>query len=297
MEKNISLGLVQMQCSETPAENLERALHLTEKAASQGADIVCLPELFRSRYFCQQENVDMFDLAEPIPGPSTHAFEKLANKLDITILVSLFEQRAAGLYHNTLAVIDGKKGLLGIYRKMHIPDDPKYYEKFYFTPGDLGFKAFETQHGILGTLICWDQWFPEAARITAMLGAEIIFYPTAIGWHPDEKDTHGTQQHNAWEMSMRAHAVANGCFVVAVNRTGFEPTPDTQEEGIRFWGQSFVAAPDGSVRYRAPSDEEAIHVVSVNLQEIEELRRGWPFLRDRRIDAYGGLTQRYLRGT
>jgi len=297
MENNRSLGIIQMSCSEMPAENLERALSMTREAAERGAKVICLPELFLSRYFCQEENAANFNLAEPIPGPSTEAFTSLARELDITILVSLFERRAAGLYHNTVAVIDGRVGLLGIYRKMHIPDDPKYYEKFYFTPGDLGFKAFNTQHGTLGTLICWDQWFPEAARLTAMLGAEIIFYPTAIGWHPEEEDTHGKEQHNAWELSMRAHAVANGCFIVAVNRTGFESTPGTEKEGIHFWGQSFVAAPDGSVMYRAPADKEAIHVVSVNLNDIEELRRGWPFFRDRRIDAYGGLTQRYLMGT
>ena len=295
MKKNVSLGIVQMSCSALPAVNLERALSMTREAAEQGAQVVCLPELFLSRYFCQEEHAANFDLAEPIPGPSTEAFAVLAEELDITILVSLFERRAAGLYHNTVAVIDGRSGLLGIYRKMHIPDDPGYYEKFYFTPGDLGFKAFDTQHGTLGTLICWDQWFPEAARLTAMLGAEIIFYPTAIGWHPEEQDTHGKEQHNAWELSMKAHAVANGCFIVAVNRTGFEPTPGAERKGIRFWGQSLVAAPDGSVLYRAPADEEALHVVPVNLQHIEEMRRGWPFFRDRRIDAYGGLTRRYLR--
>ena len=255
--KNLSLGIVQMRCSESPESNLEHALEMTEKAASLGARVVCLPELFRSLYFCQEENATYFDLAETIPGPTTTAFEDLAKRLNITILVSLFEQRAAGLYHNTLAVIEGKKGVVGIYRKMHIPDDPKYYEKFYFTPGDLGFKAFETEHANLGTLICWDQWFPEAARLTALLGAEVIFYPTAIGWHPEEKNTHGIQQHNAWEMSMRAHAVANGCFVVAVNRTGFEQTPGSETEGIQFWGQSFIAAPDGRVLFRASQDEEA----------------------------------------
>ena len=296
MENTLSLGIVQMNCSESPALNLQRALTMTKEAAGRGAKVVCLPELFLTRYFCQEENATHFNIAEPIPGPTTEAFTVLAEELDITILVSVFERRTAGLYHNTLAVINGRAGLLGIYRKMHIPDDPKYYEKFYFTPGDLGFKAFNTQHGTLGTLICWDQWFPEAARLTALLGAEIIFYPTAIGWHPDEQDSLGKEQHEAWEVSMRAHAVANGCFVAAVNRTGFEPTPGAEEEGIRFWGQSFVAAPDGSVIYRAPADEEAIQIVPVNLRDIEELRRGWPFFRDRRIDAYQGLNQRYLNG-
>ncbi|MFK7847092.1 MAG: carbon-nitrogen hydrolase [Rhodothermales bacterium] len=293
-KKLVGVGLVQMKCTDDQELNLEKALNLSQEAASRGAKVVCLPELFRSRYFCQEENASRFDLAEPIPGPSTDAFCSLAKKLDITIIVSLFERRAAGLYHNTVAVIDGDSGLLGIYRKMHIPDDPKYYEKFYFTPGDLGFKAFKTRHATLGTLICWDQWFPEAARITALKGAEIIFYPTAIGWHPEELEEFGAQQHDAWEVSMRAHAVANGCYIVAVNRTGFEPTPDTKDEGIRFWGQSFVVAPDGSILYRASVDEEAVHILSLDLKEIETIRRGWPFLRDRRIDAYALLTQRYL---
>ncbi len=294
MEKKLSIGIVQMACAESTEANLARAIALTEEAAAHGAQVVCLPELFRSLYFCQQEHVANFDLAESIPGPTTDAFVDVADRLGITILVSLFERRAAGLYHNTVAMIDGTYGLLGVYRKMHIPDDPKYFEKFYFTPGDLGFKAFDTQHGMLGTLICWDQWFPEAARLTAMMGAEVIFYPTAIGWHPEEQASHGTQQHDAWELSMRAHAVANGCFVVAVNRTGFEQTPETENDGIQFWGQSFVAAPDGTVLYRAPIDEEAVHVLSVDLKEVEKLRQGWPFLRDRRIDAYAPLTQRYL---
>ncbi len=274
--------------------NLERALVLTREAAAKGAKVVCLPELFRSRYFCQEENADYFNLAEPIPGPSTDAFTALAKELDLTLIVSLFERRSAGLYHNTAAVIDGKAGMLGIYRKMHIPDDPKYYEKFYFTPGDLGFKTFNTSQGALGTLICWDQWFPEAARLTALQGAQVLFYPTAIGWHPDEKDEFGTQQHGAWEVSMRAHAVANGCYVVAVNRFGFEPTPQAEGEGIQFWGQSFVAAPDGSIIYRAPVDEEVVHVIELDMGQIEALRHGWPFFRDRRIDAYSPLTRRFI---
>ena len=292
--KILPVGLVQMKCAERPAENLERALELTREAAQKGAKIVCLPELFRSRYFCQEERAAHFELAEPIPGPSTEVFTDLARDLDITLIVSLFERRAAGLYHNTAAVIDGRHGLLGIYRKMHIPDDPKFYEKFYFTPGDLGFKAFETENGKLGTLICWDQWFPEAARLTAMQGAEILFYPTAIGWHPEEKEELGEQQHGAWEVSMRAHAVANGCYVVAVNRIGFEPTPDHEGEGLIFWGQSFVAAPDGTIVYRAPIEEEAVSIVPLNMGQVEALRHGWPFFRDRRIDAYESLTRRFI---
>ena len=283
-----------MKCAENPVWNLERALEMTCEAAQKGAKIVCLPELFRSRYFCQEETVAFFELAESIPGPSTDAFTDLARELDITVIASLFERRAAGLYHNTAAVIDGRHGLLGIYRKMHIPDDPKFYEKFYFTPGDLGFKAFNTQNGNIGTLICWDQWFPEAARLTAMQGAEILFYPTAIGWHPEEKEELGEQQHDAWEVSMRAHAVANGCYVVAVNRIGFEPTPDREGEGLLFWGQSFVAAPDGMIVYRAPIEEEAVAVVPLDMGQIKALRHGWPFFRDRRIDAYESLTRRFI---
>ena len=294
MTSTLSIGMVQMTCSDSPEHNLQRALHMTSEAAAQGAKIVCLPELFRSLYFCQEENVANFDLAEPVPGPTTEAFCDLAKSLDIVIVTSLFEERTKGLYHNTVAVIDGSEGVIGKYRKMHIPDDPKYYEKFYFTPGDLGFKAFETRFGNIGTLICWDQWFPEAARLTALQGADIIFYPTAIGWHPEEQASHGKQQHEAWEISMRAHAVANGCFVVAVNRTGFEKTPGTVDDGIRFWGQSFVAGPDGSVLFRASTKREEVQVVSIDLAQIGELRKGWPFLRDRRIDAYQPITKRFL---
>lgn len=292
----LNIGLVQMQCAEDPGFNLSTALSLTRQAALHGAQVVCLPELFLSHYFCQTEDAARFELAEPIPGPSTVQFEALAAELDIVILVSLFEQRAPGIYHNSLAVIDGTRGYLGKYRKMHIPDDPKFYEKFYFTPGDLGFKSFDTSKGNLGTLICWDQWFPEAARLTAMKGAEVLFYPTAIGWHPDEKEALGAQQHDAWETSMRAHAIANGCFVVAVNRVGFEPTPGKSEnsDGIEFWGQSFVASPDGSILFRGPEKEESIDVISIDLNQISQLRHGWPFFRDRRVDAYAPLTKRFL---
>ena len=290
-----NVGLVQMQMTGDPDANLEHALAMTREAAAQGADVVCLPELFRSRYFCQTEDYAPFDLAEPVPGPTSEAFEALAAELDVVVVASLFERRAAGLYHNTAAVLDGQTGYAGKYRKMHIPDDPRYYEKFYFTPGDLGFKAFETSRGSLGVLVCWDQWYPEAARLTALQGAEILFYPTAIGWHPEEKEALGPQQHEAWETIQRSHAIANGCYVAAVNRTGFEPTPGAPEgDGIHFWGQSFVVAPDGAVIARAPADEEAILVVPIDLGQMDVTRTGWPFLRDRRIDAYGDLKKRFL---
>jgi N-carbamoylputrescine amidase len=289
----VRTGMVQMRCVEDPDDNLARALAMTEEAISQGAEIVCLPELFRSRYFCQVEDAAYFELAEPVPGPSTEAFERLATKSGATLIVSLFERRTAGLYHNTLAVIDGERGYVGKYRKMHIPDDPGFYEKFYFTPGDLGFRVFPGPRARIGTLICWDQWYPEAARLTALKGAEMLFYPTAIGWHPSEKEALGDAQHQAWETIQRSHAVANGCFVIAVNRTGFEPHP-SGESGIEFWGQSFIAAPDGRIICRAPVDEESVVVAELDLGEIASARHGWPFLRDRRIDAYGQITARYL---
>ncbi len=291
----LKVGLIQMSAGDDPNANLGRALALTREAAGSGAQVICLPELYRSRYFCQTEEHRFFELAEPIPGPSTEAFEALAAECGVTVIVSLFERRAAGLYHNTAVVIDGASGCLGRYRKMHIPDDPRYFEKFYFTPGDLGFRAFTTAHGALGVLICWDQWYPEAARLTALKGAEVLFYPTAIGWHPEEKARYGRAQHEAWELSQRAHAVANGCYVVAVNRTGFEPTPGAPAGvGIEFWGQSFVAAPDGTIVHRAGATEEGAIVVPIDLARCEELRTHWPFLRDRRIDAYGEITHRYL---
>ncbi len=292
---DLRVGLVQMRCSADRAANLDKALSLTRAAARKGAHVVCLPELFRSRYFCQTETPEVFEWAEPVPGPTTEAFEALAAELDVAVIVSLFERRAPGLYHNTAAVVDGARGYVGKYRKMHIPDDPKYFEKFYFAPGDLGFRSFSTAHGELGVLICWDQWYPEAARLTALRGAEVLFYPTAIGWHPHEKEALGAQQHEAWEVAQRAHAIANGCYVVAVNRTGFEPTPGTTDgDGIEFWGQSFVAAPDGTVLERAPVDEEAVLVVPLDRTQITESRTGWPFLRDRRIDAYEGIDQRFI---
>ena len=292
--KIVQVGLVQMACAVDPEANLDKALKLSREAAAQGAQIVCLPEMYRSRYFCQTEDHAHFALGEPVPGPSSEAFTALAAELDITIIVPIFEKRTAGLYHNSALVIDGQRGNLGLYRKMHIPDDPRFYEKFYFTPGDLGFRKFETHAVDLGVLICWDQWYPEAARITALLGAQILFYPTAIGWQPDEKAEYGKAQHESWEIAQRAHAIANGCFVVAVNRIGFEPDPSESGQGIEFWGQSFIVAPDGSIVVKAPVDEEAVIVTPIDLARCEISRTHWPFLRDRRIDAYTGITQRYL---
>jgi N-carbamoylputrescine amidase len=277
---------------EDPEANLRHALDLTGQAIKGGAKLICLPELFRSRYFCQSENAEHFALAEPVPGPTTAAFEPLARQHGVAIVLSVFERRAAGLYHNTAVVLDGEKGSVGKYRKMHIPDDPRYYEKFYFTPGDLGFQSFATQAGQIGTLVCWDQWYPESARLTALQGAEILVYPTAIGWHPEEKAQNGERQHAAWETIQRGHAIANGCFVIAVNRTGFEPDP-SGSGGIEFWGQSFVAAPDGRLILKGPPDREALLLADIDLSEIERQRQGWPFLRDRRIDAYADITKRF----
>jgi N-carbamoylputrescine amidase len=288
----LKLGFVQMAMDASPAANQERAEQGIRAAAAQGAALVCLPELYRSRYFCQSEDAANFALAEDVPGATTERLARLAAELDVTLVASLFERRAAGVFHNTAAVIDGARGFVGKYRKMHIPDDPRYYEKFYFTPGDLGFKSFRTRAANLGVLVCWDQWYPEAARLTALQGAEILLYPTAIGWHPEEKASHGADQHSAWETVQRSHAIANGCFVLAVNRVGFEPDP--RGGGIEFWGQSFLAAPDGRVLLRAPADREAVLVAEIDLEQIDRVRVGWPFFRDRRIDAYGDLTERFL---
>jgi N-carbamoylputrescine amidase len=295
----LKVGLVQMAMGEEPAPNLAKAIDGVRAAARGGAKLVVLPELFRSRYFCQTEDAKLFGLAEPVPGPSSDALAALAKELGVTLVASLFEKRAAGVFHNTAAVLDADGRYLGKYRKMHIPDDPRYYEKFYFTPGDLGFKSFQTAAAQVGVLICWDQWYPEAARLTAMQGAELLVYPTAIGWHPAEKATHGEHQHAAWETMQRSHAIANGCFVVAVNRVGFEPDPSAggnPRAGIEFWGQSFIAAPDGRVLARAPVDREAVLVEEIDLAEIDASRIGWPFFRDRRIDAYGEITQRFSAG-
>ncbi len=288
----ITLGLLQHACGKDSAANLKKTLSLAERAAKQGANIICTQELFRSQYFCQAEKHDYFKLAEPIPGPSTKAFQTLARKHGVVVIASLFEKRASGLYHNTAVIIDADGSLLGIYRKMHIPDDPLYYEKFYFTPGDTGFKAWETKFGKIGVLICWDQWYPEGARLTAMQGAEILFYPTAIGWHPSEKDEYGPNQHGAWETIQRSHAVANGCYVAAVNRIGVE-TPEGGD-GIEFWGQSFVAGTSGQIIAKASIDREEVMLVPIDLGKVDVTRTHWPFLRDRRIDAYGNLTKRFI---
>ena len=288
--RTVTVGLPQMTCGDDPAANLRKAIDRTRDAASRGAQVVCLQELFMGRYFCQVEDHRFFQLAEAIPGPTTQVFSDLARDLGIVIIASLFEKRAEGLYHNTAAVIDADGTYLGKYRKMHIPDDPQYYEKFYFTPGDLGFKTWRTRFGKIGVLICWDQWYPEAARLTAMSGAEILFYPTAIGWLPPEKAEYGERQQAAWETIQRSHAVANGAFVASVNRIGLERSGT---DGIEFWGRSFVADPSGQVLAKAGQTEETL-VVSCDLSQVDIVRTHWPFLRDRRIDAYGGLTKRYL---
>jgi N-carbamoylputrescine amidase len=307
--KQVKVALIQMRMGADPADNLQRALGFTRQAIDAGAQLVCLPELFRSRYFCQSEDAAQFDLAEAVPGPTTAVFEKLAAERGVSIVLSLFERRAPGLYHNTAAILDRSRGVVGTYRKMHIPDDPRFYEKYYFTPGDLGFRAFDTAAARLGVLVCWDQWYPEAARLTALQGAEVLIYPTAIGWHPEEKSQLGERQHAAWETIQRAHAIANGCFVIAVNRTGFEPEPVSRgtrpgdeaspgnqngSGGIEFWGQSFVAAPDGRLLVKGPADAEAVLLAELDLSEIERQRQGWPFLRDRRIDAYQDITRRFI---
>ena len=294
----VKLGLLQHACSADPAANLKKTLAAAERAAKAGANIVCTQELFRSQYFCQNEDHANFKLAESIPGPSTDAFQKLAKKHGVVVIASLFEKRASGLYHNTAAIIDADGSMLGIYRKMHIPDDPLFYEKFYFTPGDTGFRAWKTKFGKIGVLICWDQWYPEAARLTAMQGAEILFYPTAIGWHPSEKKQYGKAQHDSWELIQRSHAVANGCYVCAPNRIGHEVIigkdgKPVDKDGLVFWGQSFVASPDGQVVERAPVDKETVVITDCDLARVEFSRTHWPFLRDRRIDAYGGLTKRF----
>ncbi|MBM3831633.1 MAG: carbon-nitrogen hydrolase [Verrucomicrobia bacterium] len=288
----VTLGLIQTSCSANPADNLTKTLAQVERCAKAGAQIISTQELFRSQYFCQNEDHANFKLAEAIPGPSTDAFCKLARKHKVVIIASLFEKRASGLYHNTAAIIDADGSLLGIYRKMHIPDDPLYYEKFYFTPGDLGFKAWRTRHAKIGVLICWDQWYPEGARLTAMQGAEILFYPTAIGWHPSEKAEYGVNQHGAWETIQRSHAVANGCYVAVTNRIGLE-TP-IGGDGIEFWGQSFVAGTSGQILAKASMNREENLLVPVDLAKVDVTRTHWPFLRDRRVDAYGQLTKRFV---
>jgi len=288
----VKLGLLQTACSPDPEANLKRTLSLAEKASNQGAQIICTPELFRSQYFCQSEDHQYFRLAEPIPGPSTKAFQKLAKEKKVVVIASIFEKRAAGVYHNTAAIIDADGSRLGLYRKMHIPDDPLFYEKFYFTPGDLGFRSWKTRYGKIGVLICWDQWYPEGARLTALQGAEILFYPTAIGWHPKEKAEYGKLQHDAWEVIQRSHAVANGCYVAVANRVGLERP--VGGDGLEFWGQSFVAGTSGQILTKASANQEQVLIIPVDLDKVDVTRRHWPFLRDRRIDAYGDLTKRLI---
>lgn len=293
MINKFNIALVQIALNGSPEKNLEKSLTWVRKAVRQGGQVICLPELYRSVYFCQKEDTRYFDLAEPLHQTSYTAFSAVAKELGAVIIVPFFEKRAAGVYHNSAYIIDSDGSQAGLYRKMHIPDDPGFYEKFYFTPGDLGFKAVPTAFGKIGTLICWDQWYPEAARITALHGAHVLFYPTAIGWHPHEKEEHGARQHDAWMTVQRGHAVANGIYVAAVNRVGFEQ-PEKDHPGLEFWGSSFVAGPQGEIIARASTDKEEVLVVAVDLDQMEDVRRNWPFLRDRRIDAYGDILKRYL---
>jgi N-carbamoylputrescine amidase len=290
-DSKFRIGLIQMKCSPDPGENLAKAEERIREAAGSGAQIVCLQELFRSQYFCREEDARLFDLAEPIPGPSTERLGQVARQENVVIVASLFERRAAGVYHNTAATIGTGGEILGLYRKMHIPDDPLYFEKFYFTPGDLGFRNVDTRFGRISTLVCWDQWYPEAARVAALGGAQVLFYPTAIGWHPAEKEQYGIAQHDAWKTIQRGHAIANGIYVAAVNRVGFEGPPD---RGLEFWGGSFVADPFGQVIAEASHDKEEILVVECDPARTEDVRRNWPFLRDRRIDAYAPILNRLL---
>jgi N-carbamoylputrescine amidase len=283
----VKIGLVQMECTANKADNLSKAIAQVRNAAQKGAQIVCLQELFTSLYFCDEEDHDNFKLAEVIPGPSTDELSKVAAELNVVIIASLFEKRTAGLYHNTTAVLDADGAYLGKYRKMHIPDDPGFYEKFYFTPGDLGYKVFKTKFATIGVLICWDQWYPEAARITALMGAEVLFYPTAIGWATTQDEATNTEQYNAWQTIQRSHAVANGVHVVSVNRVG-------QEAGIKFWGGSFVANPFGTVMYQASHHDEEVIIQEIDLEKTDYYRTHWPFLRDRRIDSYHPITKRLI---
>jgi N-carbamoylputrescine amidase len=291
MQESFRIGLVQTSCSLDPNENLEKTAWKIREAAARGAQVICLQELFRSQYFCREENAELFALAESIPGPSTETLGKLARELKVVIVASLFERRAAGLYHNTAAVLGPDGEIAGLYRKMHIPDDPLYFEKYYFTPGDLGFGSIATPYGRLGVLVCWDQWYPEGARIAALSGADLLVYPTAIGWHPSEKAQYGAAQLDAWRTIQRAHAIANGIYVAAVNRVGYEGPLD---HGLEFWGSSFVADPFGQVIAQASCDQEEILIAECDPRRMEEVRRNWPFLRDRRIDAYAPILQRWL---
>ena len=287
--RNVKVGLVQMSCSADKNANLEKAISKIKEAAAAGAQIVCLQELFTSLYFCDVEDYDNFKLAEPIPGPSTEMLAKQAAELGVVIIASLFEKRAQGVYHNTTAVLDADGTYLGKYRKMHIPDDPSYYEKFYFTPGDLGYKVFKTKFATIGVLICWDQWYPEGARITSLMGAEILFYPTAIGWHHTQDDETNSEQYQAWQTIQRSHAVANGVHVVSVNRVGLE-----QDGAMEFWGGSFISNPFGRIIYQSSHDDEEVHVEKLDLDKTDSYRTHWPFLRDRRIDSYQPITKRFI---
>ncbi|HET7102081.1 MAG TPA: carbon-nitrogen hydrolase [Terriglobia bacterium] len=291
-KNRFKIGLVQMACGPDPRRNLQRAIQGVKEAARKGASIACLPELFASTYFCQREDASIFDLAEPIPGPITRALSPVARKARVSVIAPVFERRAAGVYHNSVAVIGSDGKITGHYRKMHIPDDPGFYEKYYFTPGDLGFQAIRTNVGPVAPLICWDQWYPEAARLVALQGANVIFYPTAIGWHPHEKERYGAAQRDAWRTIQRGHAIANGVYVAVVNRVGLEK--EDQGAGIEFWGASFVADPQGVVIAEASGDREEILIAEVDLKHLENIRRNWPFLRDRRIDAYQGIDRRFL---
>ncbi len=291
--KNYNIALTQISLDATPEVNLKKCLEWIRKAAREGANVVCLPELYSSFYFCQSENHDYFELAEPLHNDSYKAFAALAAELRIVLVVPFFERRTSGIYHNSAYIIDTDGSEAGLYRKMHIPDDPSYYEKFYFTPGDIGFKAFDTEVGKIGTLICWDQWYPEGARITALQGADVLFYPTAIGWHPHEKAQYGVKQHDAWRTVQRGHAVANGIFVAACNRVGFEKPVETSA-GIEFWGASFIAGPQGEILAEASHDKEEILIAEIDHALMEDVRRNWPFLRDRRIDAYSDITKRFI---
>ena len=293
MKQKFKIALLQMSAGKNRKDNLKKAVDWIGKAAKQVAKVICLPELFCSPYFCQSEDTKYFDLAEPIPGNSTKILGKAAKKYGVVIVASLFEKRTAGIYHNTVALLNPKGEVSGIYRKMHIPDDPSYYEKFYFTPGDLGYQNFKTEFGNVGTLICWDQWYPEAARITALKGADVIFYPTAIGWHPNEKEEHGKQQFDSWRTVQRGHAIANGVYVAAVNRIGHEKEK-IDDAGIEFWGSSFVADPQGVIIAEASHDKEEIVIAEIDISRIEYIRRNWPFLRDRRIDSYSEINKRFL---
>lgn len=292
-DKNFIAAIIQMEFGLNSNDNLNNAIKWIEKAARQGAEVICLPELFRSQYFCQTEDIHNFELAETIPGESTKSISKIAEKYSIAIVVPIFEKRATGVYHNSVVVIDANGEMKGTYRKMHIPDDPGYYEKFYFTPGDGGYKSFNTRYGNIGTLICWDQWYPEAARLTALQGASIIFYPTAIGWHPGEKKHHGKPQLEAWKTVQRGHAVANGVYIAAANRVGLEKV-SAESAGIQFWGNSFICDPQGVVLAEASNDKEEILMAEIDLGRIEYIRRNWPFLRDRRIDTYSDIVKRYI---